>query len=178
VARTEDPFQRRRLLAGDESGGLQRGKGVERLAGLPSSRDPEREGGGGRRRRRRRKRRGRDGRVGGCLNIGGALTPFAMLLKLSSSSFLRLTHTLRESRYWPPLAMPSLSSWQSSAGTVQAPVVLFNGGGRQGPPRLHCICIQDLLCSSCCYCCCYADGMGQFPPFGRARRREFSRLSR
>jgi hypothetical protein len=90
VARTEDPFQRRRLLVGDESGGLQRGKGVERLAGLPSSRDPEREG----------------GRVGGCLNIGGALTPFAMLLKLSSSSFLRLTHTLRESRYWPRLAMP------------------------------------------------------------------------
>ena len=47
-----------------------------------------------------------EGRVGGCLNIGGALTPFAMLLKLSSSSFLRLTHTLRESRYWPRLAMP------------------------------------------------------------------------
>jgi hypothetical protein len=95
VARTEDPFQRRRLLVGDESGGLQRGKGVERLAGLPSSRDPEREGG-----------EEEEGRVGGCLNIGGALTPFAMLLKLSSSSFLRLTHTLRESRYWPRLAMP------------------------------------------------------------------------
>ena len=30
MARTEDPFQRRRLLAGDESGGLQRRKGVER----------------------------------------------------------------------------------------------------------------------------------------------------
>lgn len=45
MARTEDPFQRRRLLVGDESGGLQRGQGVERLAGLPSSRDPEREGG-------------------------------------------------------------------------------------------------------------------------------------
>jgi hypothetical protein len=100
VARTEDPFQRRRLLVGDESGGLQRGKGVERLAGLPSSRDPEREGG------EEEEEEEEEGRVGGCLNIGGALTPFAMLLKLSSSSFLRLTHTLRESRYWPRLAMP------------------------------------------------------------------------
>jgi hypothetical protein len=47
VARTEDPFQRRRPLAGDESGGLQRRKGVERLVGLSSSRNPEGEGKGG-----------------------------------------------------------------------------------------------------------------------------------
>ena len=55
MARTEDPFQRQRLLAGDESGGLQRRKGVERLAGLSSTRNPEGEGRGG-------GERGREGR--------------------------------------------------------------------------------------------------------------------
>jgi hypothetical protein len=74
VARTEDPFQRRRLLAGDESGGLQRRKGVERLAGRSSTRNPEGEGRGGGRGRGRGEH--------------WWSTLFAMLLKLSSSSLL------------------------------------------------------------------------------------------
>jgi hypothetical protein len=75
VARTEDPFQRRRLLAGDESGGLQRRKGVERLAGPSSTRNPEGEGEG------EGGERGREGEHWWS-------TLFAMLLKLSSSSLL------------------------------------------------------------------------------------------